>query len=85
MNVFTDDWKALETEDSSEKVSEGLMLHQAFTVQNFNEDKKISCIRWHPTVYGKDLPPRSEQKKRSRQQSLHSTPGHQRHIIPTVL
>ncbi|XP_067452451.1 dynein axonemal intermediate chain 3 [Thunnus thynnus] len=56
MNVFFDDWKALGTEaegsDWSGKVSEGLMLYQAFTVQKYNKDKKISSINWHPTIYG---------------------------------
>lgn len=56
MNVFFDDWKALGTGveggDWSGKVSEGLMLYQAFTVQKYTKDKKISSIKWHPTIYG---------------------------------
>ncbi|KAM7388182.1 hypothetical protein PAMP_024376 [Pampus punctatissimus] len=56
MNVFFDDWKALGTGaeggDWSGKVSEGLMLYQAFTVQKYTKDKKISSINWHPTIYG---------------------------------
>ncbi|XP_062280826.1 dynein axonemal intermediate chain 3 [Scomber scombrus] len=56
MNVFFDDWKALGTEaegsDWSGKVSEGLMLYQAFTVQKYSKDKKISSMNWHPTIYG---------------------------------
>ncbi|XP_076581938.1 dynein axonemal intermediate chain 3 [Chaetodon auriga] len=56
MNVFSDDYKALGTVaddgDWSEKVSEGLMLYQAFTDQNYTKDKKISSINWHPTIYG---------------------------------
>lgn len=57
MNVFFDDWKALgtgaEADDWSGKVSEGLMLYQAFTDQKHTKDKKISSINWHPTIYGK--------------------------------
>ncbi|XP_039984181.1 dynein intermediate chain 3, axonemal isoform X2 [Xiphias gladius] len=56
MNVFFDDWKALgtgaEADDWSGKVSEGLMLYQAFTDQKHTKDKKISSINWHPTIYG---------------------------------
>lgn len=57
MNVFDDDWKALGTVaehgDWSGKVSEGLMLYQAFTDQEYTKGKKISSINWHPTIYGK--------------------------------
>ncbi|GAA6221340.1 WD repeat-containing protein 63 [Lates japonicus] len=56
MNVFFDDLKALgtgaEAGDWSGKVSEGLMLYQAFTDQKYAKDKKISSISWHPTIYG---------------------------------
>ncbi|XP_026201778.1 WD repeat-containing protein 63 isoform X2 [Anabas testudineus] len=56
MNVFFDDWKALgtgaEAGDWSGKVSEGLMLFQAFTDQKYAKDKNISSINWHPTIYG---------------------------------
>lgn len=59
MNVFFDDLKALgtgaEAGDWSGKVSEGLMLYQAFTDQKYAKDKKISSISWHPTIYGKLL------------------------------
>ncbi|XP_068445744.1 dynein axonemal intermediate chain 3 isoform X2 [Clinocottus analis] len=55
-NVFFDDWdalgKAAEDSDWSRKVSEGLMLYQAFTDQNYTKDKKISSVNWHPTFYG---------------------------------
>ncbi|XP_029285354.1 LOW QUALITY PROTEIN: dynein axonemal intermediate chain 3 [Cottoperca gobio] len=56
MNVFCDDWKALgpaaEDGDWSGKVSEGLMLYQAFTDQKYTKDKIISSINWHPNIYG---------------------------------
>ncbi|XP_059197452.1 dynein axonemal intermediate chain 3 [Centropristis striata] len=56
MNVFFDDWKALGTAaedgDWSGKVSEDLMLYQAFTDQKYTKDKKISSINWHPNIYG---------------------------------
>uniref|UniRef100_A0A3Q2NPF8 Dynein axonemal intermediate chain 3 n=1 Tax=Fundulus heteroclitus TaxID=8078 RepID=A0A3Q2NPF8_FUNHE len=57
MNVFIDDWKALgtglEAGDWSGQASDSLVLHQAFADQRFSKDKKISCLNWHPTIYGK--------------------------------
>ncbi|KAK7889892.1 hypothetical protein WMY93_025452 [Mugilogobius chulae] len=38
--------------DWSVKATEGLMLYQTFTDQKNMKDKKISCINWHPTIYG---------------------------------
>ncbi|XP_035996774.1 WD repeat-containing protein 63 [Fundulus heteroclitus] len=56
MNVFIDDWKALgtglEAGDWSGQASDSLVLHQAFADQRFSKDKKISCLNWHPTIYG---------------------------------
>ncbi|XP_058494774.1 dynein axonemal intermediate chain 3 [Solea solea] len=56
MNVFFDDWKALEASPEADnwsgKVSEGMMLYQAFTDQTYTKDRRISCINWHPTIYG---------------------------------
>ncbi|TNN38214.1 WD repeat-containing protein 63 [Liparis tanakae] len=54
MNVFLDDWAALGSaaEDSSGKVTEGLMLYQSFTDQNYSKGKKISSVQWHPDLYG---------------------------------
>ncbi|KAK5930505.1 hypothetical protein CgunFtcFv8_026733 [Champsocephalus gunnari] len=67
MNVFFDDWKALGTAgddaDWSGKVSEGLMLYQAFTDQKYTKDKKISSINWHPTIYGVLAVALTEKKK----------------------
>lgn len=58
MNVFLDDYKALgtlaEDGDWCGKVSEGLMLNQAFSDQKYTKDKKITSINWHPTIYGKE-------------------------------
>uniref|UniRef100_A0A3P8WQ05 Dynein axonemal intermediate chain 3 n=1 Tax=Cynoglossus semilaevis TaxID=244447 RepID=A0A3P8WQ05_CYNSE len=55
-NVFFDDWKDLgtspEADDWSGKVSEGLTLHQAFTDQVYTKDRRISCVNWHPALYG---------------------------------
>lgn len=57
MNVFDDDWRLLGIQvdggDWAGKVSEGLMLYQAFTDQQYSKDKKVSCVNWHPTIFGK--------------------------------
>lgn len=57
MNVFSDDWEALGTgaegSDWPGKVSQDLMLFQAFTDHKYTKDRKISSIHWHPTIHGK--------------------------------
>ncbi|XP_019749897.1 dynein axonemal intermediate chain 3 [Hippocampus comes] len=54
MNVFKDDWMALGTNtediDWSGKVSDVLMLNQAFSDPNYSQDKEIICLHWHPTI-----------------------------------
>ncbi|XP_061682135.1 dynein axonemal intermediate chain 3 [Syngnathoides biaculeatus] len=54
MNVFRDDWMALGTEsediDWSGKVSDALMLNQAFSDPRYSPEKEISCMHWHPTI-----------------------------------
>ncbi|KAM6938652.1 dynein axonemal intermediate chain 3-like [Lycodopsis pacificus] len=56
MNVFFDDWKALGTAakdvDWSGKDFKGLKLYKAFSDQHYTEDKNISSVNWHPTIYG---------------------------------
>uniref|UniRef100_A0A3B3ZN58 Uncharacterized protein n=1 Tax=Periophthalmus magnuspinnatus TaxID=409849 RepID=A0A3B3ZN58_9GOBI len=56
MNVFRDDWKDQagdnDESDWSVKATEGLMLYQTFTDHKHIKDKKISCINWHPAIYG---------------------------------
>lgn len=57
MDVFIDDWSALglavEDGDWSGQVSEGLMLFRSLTNQSHTKDKKISWVKWHPTIHGK--------------------------------
>ncbi|XP_049588016.1 dynein axonemal intermediate chain 3 isoform X2 [Syngnathus scovelli] len=54
MNVFKDDWMALGTDtddmDWSGKVSDVLMLNQAFSDPNYCPGKEIICMHWHPTI-----------------------------------
>lgn len=56
MNVFDDDWRLLGIQvdggDWAGKVSEGLMLYQAFTDQQYSKDKRVSCVNWHPNIFG---------------------------------
>ncbi|NXF06603.1 WDR63 protein, partial [Smithornis capensis] len=54
MNVFFDDWKAL-TEDKSSsggKPDVYLKASQSFTDLQYFKDRTISCVCWHPTIYG---------------------------------
>ncbi|KAK2835208.1 hypothetical protein Q5P01_015692 [Channa striata] len=75
INVFIDEWKDLatgaEADDwSSGKVSEGLMLYQAFTDQKYSKDKKVSSINWHPTIYGVLAVALTENKEKQLDESI---------------
>uniref|UniRef100_A0A3Q3FCA5 Dynein axonemal intermediate chain 3 n=1 Tax=Labrus bergylta TaxID=56723 RepID=A0A3Q3FCA5_9LABR len=67
MNVFIDDWKALgagnDDSDFFGQVSEGLMLFRALSDQMHTKNKKISCVNWHPTIYGIIAVALTEKKK----------------------
>ncbi|NXJ80679.1 WDR63 protein, partial [Trogon melanurus] len=54
MNAFFDDWKALGEEERSSdgKPNVYLKAHQSFTDPRYLKDRTISCVCWHPTVYG---------------------------------
>ncbi|NXC47350.1 WDR63 protein, partial [Penelope pileata] len=54
MNAFFDDWKALEEDENSSgnKTDGYLKAHRSFTDPRYLKDKNISCVRWHPTIYG---------------------------------
>lgn len=58
-NVFVDSWRALgagaEDGDWAGKVYEDLALYQAFTDQKYTNNRKISTVNWHPTIYGEVL------------------------------
>ncbi|NXA95377.1 WDR63 protein, partial [Melanocharis versteri] len=52
MNVFFDDWKAL-AEDQEEGMPDVyLKAYQSFTDVQYLKNRTISCVRWHPTIYG---------------------------------
>ncbi|KFR03726.1 WD repeat-containing protein 63, partial [Opisthocomus hoazin] len=54
MNAFFDDWKALAEDESSCgcKPDVCLKAYQAFTDLRYLKERIISCICWHPTIYG---------------------------------
>ncbi|NXN22360.1 WDR63 protein, partial [Nycticryphes semicollaris] len=54
MNAFFDDWKALAEDESSSggKPDVYLKAYQSFTDLHYLKDKTISCVCWHPTIYG---------------------------------
>ncbi|XP_065597164.1 dynein axonemal intermediate chain 3 [Cyrtonyx montezumae] len=54
MDAFFDDWKALEEDKSCSggKSDAYLKAYQTFTHLHYLKDKSISCVCWHPTIYG---------------------------------
>ncbi|KFV17009.1 WD repeat-containing protein 63, partial [Tauraco erythrolophus] len=54
MNAFFDDWKALAEDESSPggKPDVYLKAYQSFTDLRYLKGRSISCVCWHPTIYG---------------------------------
>ncbi|XP_056353805.1 dynein axonemal intermediate chain 3 isoform X2 [Oenanthe melanoleuca] len=52
MNVFFDDWKALAEDQEEGKPDVYLKAYQSFTDVQYLKNRTISCVRWHPTIYG---------------------------------
>ncbi|XP_010294352.1 PREDICTED: WD repeat-containing protein 63 [Phaethon lepturus] len=54
MNAFFDDWKALAEDESSSggKPDVYLKAYQSFTDLLYLKDRTISCVCWHPTIFG---------------------------------
>ncbi|OXB55465.1 hypothetical protein ASZ78_012897, partial [Callipepla squamata] len=54
MDAFFDDWKALGGDKSSSGGKSDVYLkeYQTFTDVHYLKDKSISCVCWHPTIYG---------------------------------
>ncbi|NXD19000.1 WDR63 protein, partial [Spelaeornis formosus] len=78
MNVFFDDWKAL-AEDQEGRPDVYLKAYQSFTDVQYLKNKTISCVRWHPTIYGiialsaREQPSYEEQVNHSNKSSLHQS------------
>uniref|UniRef100_A0A8D0DV88 Dynein axonemal intermediate chain 3 n=1 Tax=Salvator merianae TaxID=96440 RepID=A0A8D0DV88_SALMN len=54
MNVFFDDWKALAEDESGFAGKSDVFLkeYQSFTDLHYLKDRTVSCICWHPTIFG---------------------------------
>ncbi|XP_006984798.1 dynein axonemal intermediate chain 3 [Peromyscus maniculatus bairdii] len=54
MNTFIDDWKNLAEEESTfgDKTDTHLKEYQSFTDLHSTMEKMITCVSWHPTIYG---------------------------------
>lgn len=54
MNTFVDDWKSLAEEESSfgDKTDTHLKEYQSFTDLHSLTEKMITCVSWHPDIYG---------------------------------
>nr|KAF6509077.1 hypothetical protein HJG63_020628 [Rousettus aegyptiacus] len=54
MNTFVDDWKSLAEEESSfgDKTDTHLKEYQSFTDLHSLTEKTITCVSWHPDIYG---------------------------------
>uniref|UniRef100_A0A8C5IJT4 WD repeat domain 63 n=1 Tax=Junco hyemalis TaxID=40217 RepID=A0A8C5IJT4_JUNHY len=52
MNVFFDDWKALAEDQEEGKPDVYFTEYQTFTDVQYLKNRTISCVRWHPTIYG---------------------------------
>ncbi|NWV36559.1 WDR63 protein, partial [Grantiella picta] len=54
MDVFSDDWKALTEDESSSdgKPDVYLKAYHSYTDEQYLKNRTISCIHWHPTIFG---------------------------------
>ncbi|NXY27427.1 WDR63 protein, partial [Pomatorhinus ruficollis] len=79
MNVFFDDWKTLAEDQEEGKPDVYLKAHQSFTDVQYLKNRTISCIRWHPTIYGiialsaREQPSYEEQVNLSNKSLLHKS------------
>lgn len=53
-NTFIDDWKHLAEEEGTfgDKTDTHLKEYQSFTDLHSPTEKMITCVSWHPTIYG---------------------------------
>uniref|UniRef100_A0A8D2ALA2 Dynein axonemal intermediate chain 3 n=1 Tax=Sciurus vulgaris TaxID=55149 RepID=A0A8D2ALA2_SCIVU len=54
MNTFIEDWRCLAEEEGAfgDKTDTHLKEYQSFTDLHSTTEKKITCISWHPVIYG---------------------------------
>ncbi|NXH32576.1 WDR63 protein, partial [Myiagra hebetior] len=79
MDVFFDDWKALAEDEEEGKPDVYLKAYQSFTDVQYLKNRTISCVRWHPTIYGiialsaREQPSYEEQVNLSNKSLLHQS------------
>ncbi|NXR61545.1 WDR63 protein, partial [Rhadina sibilatrix] len=79
MNVFFDDWKALAEDQEGGEPDVYLKAYQTFTDVQYLKNRTISCVRWHPTIYGiialsaREQPSYEEQVNLSNKSLLHQS------------
>ncbi|NXE66469.1 WDR63 protein, partial [Calcarius ornatus] len=79
MNVFFDDWKALAEDQEEGKPDVYFKEYQSFTDVQYLKNRTISCVRWHPTIYGiialsaREQPLYEEQVNLSNKSLLHQS------------
>lgn len=56
MDTFIDDWRHLAEEEGTfgDKSDTHLKEYQSFTDLHSPMEKMITCVSWHPTIYGED-------------------------------
>ncbi|NXE06677.1 WDR63 protein, partial [Lophotis ruficrista] len=83
MNAFFDDWKALAEDESSSggKPDVCLKAYQSFTDLRYLKDRTISCVCWHPTIYGIIAVSAREQLSYEKQVNLSGTSLLQQSVI----
>ena len=54
MNTFIHDWKCLAEEEGTfgDKTDTHLKEYQSFTDLHSLTEKMITCVSWHPVIYG---------------------------------
>lgn len=54
MNTFINDWKSLAEEEGTfgDKTDTHLKEYQSFTDLHNLTEKMITCVSWHPIIYG---------------------------------
>ncbi|NXH43538.1 WDR63 protein, partial [Dicaeum eximium] len=79
MNVFFDDWKALGEDQEEGEPDVYLKVYQSFTDAQYLKNRTISCVHWHPTIYGiialsaREQPSYEEQVNLSNKSLLHQS------------
>ncbi|NXG57942.1 WDR63 protein, partial [Hemiprocne comata] len=83
MNAFFDDWKALAEDESSPggKPDVSLKAYQSFTDLHYLKDRTISCVCWHPTIYGIIAVSARQQLSSEEQVNLSDKPLMQQSVI----